>query len=220
MKKMLMTLSVSFIFTLLLLAPAARSEAAKLTCKVKAVSKDGTVVAFEHEKMSGYTGDIYVYNKTNNAPVGHFYFDLSTSTAYLSQHTKKNQAYCYAARFGTYDAESDTFIPASDWSKIRYFTTISKYKCRLSKNKTKTVILKTPKIKGVSSYIVYLSTKKKSGFKKVKKVLPGKTVKLTRYKGKKFSYYQNYYYKIVPRVSAKDTFPYMDGFYIRRVFYK
>lgn len=43
-----------------------------------------------------------------------------------------------------------------------------------------------------------MSTKKNSGWKKIKTLKPGKAITISRFKGKSFKYYKNYYYKIVP----------------------
>lgn len=43
-----------------------------------------------------------------------------------------------------------------------------------------------PKVKGVKKFTLYMSTKSDKGYKKVKKVKPGKTVVISKFKNKAF----------------------------------
>ncbi len=73
------------------------------------------------------------------------------------------------------------------------------------------------KVKGASKYVVYMSKKEKSGYKKITTLSSKKTsYTVKKFKGKKFAKYKNYYYKIVTKTkkygsSAKN---YYNGFYI------
>lgn len=73
----------------------------------------------------------------------------------------------------------------------------AKYKVR-QVGKSRKVKIKTPKVAGIKNYKIYMSTKKNSGWKKIKTLKPGKAITISRFKGKSFKYYKNYYYKIVP----------------------
>lgn len=58
--------------------------------------------------------------------------------------------------------------------------------------------IKTPKIAGIKNYKIYMSLKKNGGWKKIKTVIAGKAVTVSKFKGKALKKKQNYYYKIIP----------------------
>lgn len=69
--------------------------------------------------------------------------------------------------------------------------------CKLSAGKLK---LKWTKIKGVTGYDIYISTKRNSGFKKVKSVKGSATgATISKFKGKKFARGKTHYIKVVLR---------------------
>lgn len=82
------------------------------------------------------------------------------------------------------------------WSDKAYlFTQPMVKKAYLSKNKLK---ITWSKVKGITRYDVYVSTKEKSGYKKVKSLGSKKTsVSVSKLKGKKFSAKKTYYIYLV-----------------------
>ncbi len=131
---------------------------------------------------------------------------------------KKNRLYRYKVRRIAYDSSTGTYVAASDWSTSKAFTTAN-YTVKLVSKKSKTVSFKFPKVSGIKSYVLYMSTSQNKGYKKVATVKPGKTLKISRFKKKAFAYRKNYYYKIVPKATAKVTVDYyINGFYLYQTY--
>ena len=91
-----------------------------------------------------------------------------------------------------------------------------KSKTKYLNNNTKRFIIKIPKkakFKGIKSFILYMSKKRDTGYKKYKKVKPGTTVTISSFKKKKFRTAKDFYYiKIVPNLTKKvssDTYVYV-----------
>ena len=72
------------------------------------------------------------------------------------------------------------------------------------KKEKKKVTLKWNKVKGVSGYIVYASTKPNSGYKKLKNIKGKKNVKFSFNNKKK----KKYYYKVIPYKNANGSYIY------------
>ena len=73
------------------------------------------------------------------------------------------------------------------------------------------------KVKGATKYIIYMSTKKDSGFKKIATVSSSKTTyTISSFKGKSFEKYKDYYYKVVTQTKKLGNSPqsYGNSFYI------
>lgn len=121
------------------------------------------------------------------------------STAWFNG-LKKNKLYYYRIR--GLMSNGGTYTPVTEWSAYKAFATL-KPKVKLTSKKSKTVSFKIPKVAGVKKFNIYMSTKKNKGYKKIKTIKPGKTFKISKFKGKAFKYYKNYYYKIVPVLKTK-----------------
>lgn len=127
---------------------------------------------------------------------------IATVTAYqyatFEKKTKKHKVYYYKYRL--IDSYGN---PASSWSKKVALNTIGVNKYKV-KYKNRTVKIKVPKIKGVQCYKVYMKPYYGSSkYRKVKTIKPGKTVSISRYRGKKFKYNTYYSLKIHPIVKKK-----------------
>ncbi len=83
------------------------------------------------------------------------------------------------------------------WSDYKYYATASKITVKRSANKKK-ITLNWKKITGAAGYRVYISTKKDSGYKKVKSLSAKKTkYTITKYGKKKLSKNKTYYIRLV-----------------------
>ncbi len=67
------------------------------------------------------------------------------------------------------------------------------------------VRIKMPKISGVKSYKVYMSYKKDRAWKKLKTVKAGKSIVVSKFKGKALARNKKYYYKIMPSKGVNAT---------------
>lgn len=144
---------------------------------------------------------------------------LQTTTCYASASftgLKKNKLYYYRIRGLMYS--NGTYTPVTEWSAYKAFAT-PKPKIKLTSKKSKTVSIKIPKIAGVKKYNVFLSTKKDKGYKKIKSIKPGKTFKISKFKGKAFKFYANYYYRISPVLKKAATTAPLTGYFLLRRYY-
>lgn len=95
-------------------------------------------------------------------------------------------------------------ILCGNWSSVKYICIPKKFKSKLKSSASKTVITSWKKVNGASSYILYGSTKEKSGFKVIKKLSNKKTkVTYTKIKGKKFKYGKYYYVRLRIKANVK-----------------
>jgi hypothetical protein len=119
---------------------------------------------------------------------------------------QKNRVYYYQTRQKYWNPDTSSWV-LGEWSARFPFTTIrgGQYKLKIKSKKNRTVSLKVPKIKGVSSYNVYLSLLSGSGYKKVKTVKPGKTVVLKGFNGGKFAWNWVYFAAVIPKVNGKEA---------------
>ena len=124
---------------------------------------------------------------------------------------KKNQLYYYRVRATSYNYSTGQYVPVSNWS---YGYGINTGVCTV-KLSGKKVRIKTPKVKGVKKFTLYMSTNKTKGYKKIKTVKSGKTITVSRFKKKSFKKYKDYYYYIS---SAKKQSKFVHSFYIRTVY--
>ena len=144
---------------------------------------------------SGRQYEVALYSRTGKK--------LGTTTAYsyatFTNLTTKNRVYFY-----NYRVIDNYGNPATGWSKKVALTTIAVSKYKLKAKGNRTVRIKVPKIKGVSSYRIYMKTYYSSGsYKKVKTVKPGKTIVIKRFRGKKFKWNTYYSVKMHPVVKKK-----------------
>ena len=116
---------------------------------------------------------------------------------------KKNRLYYYQireTRTAAYPWEEDF---TGEWTKKVPFV-IAQY--QLSQVGTgRKVRIKMPKISGVKSYKVYMSYKKDRAWKKLKTVKAGKSIVVSKFKGKALARNKKYYYKIVPSKGVNAT---------------
>ena len=124
---------------------------------------------------------------------------------------KKNQLYYYRVRATSYNYSTGQYVPVSNWS---YGYGINTGVCTV-KLSGKKVRIKTPKVKGVKKFTLYMSTNRTKGYKKIKTVKSGKTITVSSFKKKSFKKYKDYYYYIS---SAKKQSKFVHSFYIRTVY--
>lgn len=105
---------------------------------------------------------------------------------------KKNQLYYYRVRATSYNYSTGQYVPVSNWS---YGYGINTGVCTV-KLSGKKVRIKTPKVKGVKKFTLYMSTNRTKGYKKIKTVKSGKTITVSSFKKKSFKKYKDYYYYI------------------------
>lgn len=158
------------------------------------ISSDKTYAGISVAYVGGYTevGIFDVYGNLVATDVCASYATFSTLTP--------NSIYIYRARNVDYDSTAGGYVPLSDWSAPKAFSTV-KYSLKTVKGK-KAFNVKAPKIAGVKNYKLYMSKKSDSGFKKIKVLKPGKKYKITKFKKSDFKFYKNYYIKIVPQLSS------------------
>ena len=77
---------------------------------------------------------------------------------------KKNQLYYYRVRATSYNYSTGQYVPVSNWS---YGYGINTGVCTV-KLSGKKVRIKTPKVKGVKKFTLYMSTNRTKGYKKIK----------------------------------------------------
>lgn len=178
------------------------TQASRITAQITYLSETGVGISINNPD-SDY---VEVQIRDYKGKVVKTSYNISYSSFSLS----KNKLYSFRFRRVYYSYSDGKYIPISDWSNSPSFTT-AKYKVS-QVGKSRKVKIKTPKVAGIKNYKIYMSTKKKSGWKKIKTVKAGKAITVSRFKGKSFKYYKNYYYKIVPSKGQS----YSNGFY----FYK
>lgn len=116
---------------------------------------------------------------------------------------KKNRLYYYQireTRTSAYPWEEDF---TGEWTKKVPFV-IARYQLRQVGTGRK-VRIKMPKISGVKSYKVYMSYKKDRAWKKLKTVKAGKSIVVSKFKGKALARNKKYYYKIMPSKGVNAT---------------
>lgn len=149
-------------------------------CKVW--NSAGTMACFSISN-DNYT-EVAIYNKNGN-----FIESKIAKTTTYFENLKSNTLYYFTAR----SIDKDANI-ISNWSAKSAFCDF-KPAIKVPDTYSKTVSFKCPKISGIESATLYLSTNSKSNFKKVKTIKPGKTYTTATFKGKDFSVNKKYYYK-------------------------
>ena len=109
----------------------------------------------------------------------------------------------YRCRYRTLirDYTLNKYVVSSDWSEMIGFIPTS-YKMRQVGSK-RAFSIAMPKVNGVAKYWVFLSKKQNSGYVSAKKAKPGKTVKISKFKGKKLKKNTYYYVRIFPILKNK-----------------
>lgn len=178
------------------------TQAAKITAQITSLSENSVGISINNPDLDY----VEVQIRDHKGKVVKTSYNISYSSFNLS----KNKLYSFRFRRVYYSYSDGKYIATSNWSNSPSFTT-AKYKVS-QVGKSRKVKIKTPKVAGIKNYKIYMSTKKNSGWKKIKTLKPGKAITVSRFKGKSFKYYKNYYYKIVPNKGQH----YRNGFY----FYK
>lgn len=199
MKKSIGLLVAALAFCMLLgVSTKVEAAAAPKSMKVAYMSTDRKDVSIEFPSRSdsnGYQVVLYNHNKKKIA--------TTTCAFYASFHNKTTGNRCYYYRARVYNYINNK--PLSGWSKLKAFSTCKKYALSQVKGKRQ-MYVKAPKIPGVKYYKVYMSAKRDSGYKALKKILPGKKYKITKTTSKKaFSYGKYYYLKFKPVLKKGGT---------------
>lgn len=143
---------------------------------------------------------------------------VCSSSAYFGDVTK-NKIYFYRVRAVEYDRATEKYVGTTKWSAKKAICTAN-YSVTLVSKEKRIVRFKFPKVTGVKSYTLYMSTDSlTSGFKKVKTIAPGKTFTTSTFGGSTFQYYKNYYYKIVANLkNGTSAYKYTNGFYLYKTY--
>ena len=107
---------------------------------------------------------------------------------FKADYLKKNQLYYYRVRATSYNYSTGQYVPVSNWS---YGYGINTGVCTV-KLSGKKVRIKTPKVKGVKKFTLYMSTNRTKGYKKIKTVKSGKTITVSSFKKKSFKKYKDW----------------------------
>lgn len=146
--------------------------------------------------------------------------DTISIANWSSSKVSGNQFYTIQVRGCVY-ANGDRKTPVyGPWSDVKYFVPQPALKGGKKYNKVSngTLKLRWTKVKGATSYSVYVSTKEKRGFKKVKTTKKTK-VTLKKFKGKKFKNNKKYYFYILANKKVGKTTiksPYVNGWWVKR----
>ena len=150
--------------------------------KVKAKAST-TSVKLSWSKVKGADG-YAIYNKDNKL------IAKTKSTSYTHKKLKSMKTYTYKVR--PYVVSDGATYYGGFYKTLKVVTTPSKPSIKVSAG-TKQVKVSWKKVKGVSGYVVYRSTKKSSGYKKVKTIKKAST---TSYTNKNLKSKKKYYYKV------------------------
>lgn len=118
---------------------------------------------------------------------------------------KKKQLYYYQIREmeTTYNYWLGETVIKGEWTKKIPFV-IAEYPVS-QVGRSRKVRIRMPKIQGVKSYKIYMSYKKNKEWKKLTAVKSGKSIIISKFKGKALKKNKNYYYKIVPSKGVNST---------------
>lgn len=191
----------------------------------------GTVTTFSgYDFMSNQKGlEIGWTAPSGNYTPSYQYQILNTSNQVISSGTRYG-ASLYLSSYPGYNRVGRLRVrPFITANNTTYYGSWSAFKNIVPQPIVKSAKLKSgnkvkitwKKVKGASKYVVYMSKKAKSGYKKIATLSSKKTsYTVKKFKGKKFVKNKNYYYKIVTKTknygsSAKN---YYNGFYIYTVY--
>ena len=152
-------------------------------------------VVMEFDKTvysDGYVYELYNY-KNKKISSG----TASSSSTYLKNITTTQ---FYKVRVRSYVTVNNKTI-YGEWSDYKMFGQQPKVNIKKS---GKGVKLSWKKVKGAKSYTVYMSTKQKSGYKKIK-TLKKNSLKVTKFKNKKLKKNKKYYVYVVANTKFGKT---------------
>ena len=160
---------------------------------VKTASVSYSSLKVSWSKVSGATG-YQVYRSTSKSSG---YSKLKTTTAFYLTDTSRTcgKTYYYKVRAYKTFAHGDKKLTSyGDWSAVASGKPVPAVPGSVkAKAGTKKATVSWKKVSGASGYQVYRSTKKSSGFKNVKTITKGSTVKFVNKSLKKK---KTYYYKV------------------------
>lgn len=142
----------------------------------------------KNEVADGYQYEIYKYNSSKKLLSG----TTSYSYSYYLKNSKLKPHQIYKIRVHAYVNTSNNQKKYGKWSSYDYFTRCAAAGTKLTKSGSK-IKASWKKVKGATSYTVYLSTKDNGKYKKM-----GITKKTSYTINKKIKKSTNYYVRIVP----------------------
>lgn len=160
--------------------------ARSITARITYLSYNSVGISFSNPESEW----LEVQLRDRNGKVLQTNHNFTYSTFSLS----KNKLYSF--RFRRVEYSNGAYVPYTNWSSSISFST-DKHKVS-QVGKSRKFRIKTPKVAGIKNYKIYMSMKKNGGWKKVKTVKAGKSVVISKFKGKSLKNYKYYYYKIVP----------------------
>ena len=168
--------------------PAIRKPAAP--SRVKAASAAYNKIKLTWSAVSGANGyEVYQYNSSDKR---YQRAATVTGTSYTWKSLKTGQSYKYKVR--AYKTVNREKLYGAFSKAVSAKPALSKASgVKAANTKSKATLVSWKKVSGASGYLVYRSTKKNAGFKKVAASKKNKTVKYTDRKLKKG---KTYYYKI------------------------
>lgn len=173
-----------------------RTDAELTTEELKASSTTVTVKAADYKTAkitwkSVKNADKYQVYRSTSKSSGYSRIATTAGTSLKNTGLKTGKTYYYKVRAYAKIKDSDVYSKYSSVKSVK--TSLGKTgSLRLKTGKAK-VTVKWGKVSGASGYKIYRSTKKSGGFKCVKTVKSGSTVK---YVNKNLKKGQNYYYKV------------------------
>ena len=139
-------------------------------------NRDNGSIGFVEFNDGTYEKQVQLLNRSGKV------IKTDTCYTYTTFSLSKNTVYYVRYREMDYDyASGQTYY--SSWSGKLGFCT-AKFKLSLIR-KGRKVKYKAPKVAGVKSFRIYVSTKSGSKYKKVKTLKPGKSFKIKKFRGKK-----------------------------------
>lgn len=175
---------------------------AKASDGVKLSSGTGKTLKFSWGKQTGVSGyEVSLYKGSAKVKVA-----TTGKNSYKFSKLKENTQYTFRVR--AYKKSNGTKYYGS-WSPKLTVKTAAKAPTGLTVTSgNKRAVLKWKKTSGVSGYEIYMSTKQKSGYKKVATIQKASTVKYTK---KKLSKNKTYYFK-VRSYTKKNNFKTYSGY--------
>nr|MBQ8253000.1 M15 family metallopeptidase [Lachnospiraceae bacterium] len=171
---------------------------------VSAVSKTYTSLEIKYAPVAGSEG-YEIYRGTSQGSMTLLADRAKTQTSYTDKKLTTGKKYYYKVRAYVYGKNKEKIYGG--------FSTVVSAKPMLTapviasvkSSNYKTVTINYSKVTGANGYVIYRSTKKNSGYKKIATIKKGKTVKYT---DKKCTTGKKYYYKVraYRKVSGKRVY--------------
>lgn len=200
-KKCMRWITLAALFLILAVCPKAGLSAASV--KIAVLSDNRSYIKVEPTEPLSSSYQYYDLKVTKGSKIVS-QGQMTVKGIYLSG-LSKNKVYDLYVRTVTEDPITNEVV-YGEWTHVKKFCTMIPAFGTNSSRKVKGVWIKPPKIKGVTSYKVYMGYSKNRTwsegikFKKYCTVKPGKKKKITRYKGKAFkSKTGTYYFRIIPQ---------------------